>query len=205
MTQKRGKIFFISGPSGVGKGTLIDALRNRHPELIFPPSCTTRDPRPGEKEGETYYFISKEEFEAKIEAGDFLEYAVVHGGNFYGTLKEPLLKPIEEGKNVIREFDVQGFAQARERLDRNDFVSIFLQPAEDVETLVERIRARAPISDEEVAKRVTSMQKELDMAHIYDHQIISRAGQIEALIQDAETIINGPKSWWRRCLDRLKK
>ena len=65
--QKKGHIFFISGPSGVGKGTVIDLLRTRHPEFVFPPSCTTRDPRPGEVEGETYYFISKEEFEAKLQ------------------------------------------------------------------------------------------------------------------------------------------
>ncbi len=187
--MNKGKIFFISGPSGVGKGTLIDALRERHPEWEFPPSCTTRSPRPGEVEGKTYYFISKEEFEAKIKHGDFLEYAIVHGGNMYGTLKKPLLEPAQNGKVVIREFDVQGFLQAREILDRKDYESIFLKPAESIETLVKRIRERAPISDAEVEKRIESMQKELSKAKLYDHHITSYGGQIERMIQDAEAII----------------
>lgn len=189
LAMKKGKIFFVSGPSGVGKGTLINELRAKYPEWEFPPSCTTRDPRPGEVEGETYYFISKEKFESKIESGDFLEYAIVHGGNMYGTLKEPLLDPIKKGKIVIREFDVQGFMQAKEVLDRDDYVSIFLQPAEDVEALVERIRARAPISDEEVAKRIVSMKKELEKSKEYDHEIISEGGNIKKLVEDAEKII----------------
>ena len=84
--QPRGKIFFFSGPSGVGKGTLINHLRETRTDFVFPPSCTTRDPRPGEIDGETYYFITKQEFEAKIKAGDFLEYAHVHGDTYYGTL-----------------------------------------------------------------------------------------------------------------------
>lgn len=185
----RGKIFFFSGPSGVGKGTLINYLKENKTNWVFPPSCTTRDPRPGEKDGETYFFITKEEFEAKIEAGDFLEYAHVHGATYYGTLKEKILSPLDEGKNVIREFDVQGFSQARERLDRSDFVSIFLRPAEDLDTLVRRIKARAPISEEELTKRVNSMEKELSMADIYDYQIFSEDGNLEKLFADAEAII----------------
>ena len=184
-----GKIIFISGPSGVGKGTLINALRERHPDWIFPPSCTTRDPRPGEKEGETYYFISKDDFRARIENGEFLEYAEVHGGNLYGTLKAPLLDGVKNGKIVIREFDVQGFAQAKEILERDTYTSIFLTPAEEVEALVKRIRERAPITDSEVEQRIESMKKELNMAHIYDHKIISVGGKIDQMVADTESII----------------
>lgn len=187
--QSAGHIYFISGPSGVGKGTVIDLLRTRHPEFVFPPSCTTRDPRPGEKEGETYFFITKDEFKAKIEAGEFLEYAIVHGGNYYGTLKHKLLDPALAGKTVIREFDVQGFSQARKLLDRHLYTSIFIRPEGDnLDQLVERIQARAPISDEEVSKRVESMKKELDSAHIYDHQIISQDRQTEKLYREVEAI-----------------
>jgi len=192
MTSKSesGHIFFISGPSGVGKGTVIDLLRQRHPEFVFPPSCTTRDPRPGEVEGKTYFFVSKEEFKAKIEAGDFLEYAIVHGGNYYGTLRHKLLDPASEGKIVIREFDVQGFSQAREVLDRGLYTSIFIRPeGDDLDLLVERIHARAPISDEDLAQRVESMKKELALAEIYDHQVISVHQKIDDLYGAVENII----------------
>ena len=189
--MKHGKIFFFSGPSGVGKGTIIDHLREKYPEFVFPPSCTTRDPRPGEKDGETYYFITKDEFKAKIEAGEFLEYAEVHGGNFYGTLKQKLIEPVEQGKTVIREFDVQGFTQARERLPRDYYESIFIKPEEGEEELVRRIKARAPISDEDLAHRMESMKKELDKCDIYDHIIISKDGNLEHLFADTEKIVGG--------------
>ena len=186
---KQGKIIFISGPSGVGKGTLINALRERHPEFVFPPSCTTREPRPGEIDGKTYYFISKEAFEKRIKNGEFLEYAQVHGGHFYGTLKDLLLDGVKEGKTVIREFDVQGFAQAREKLPKEVYVSIFIQPAESVEQLVKRIKARAPISEEEVQKRITSMENEMAYAPYYDHKVTSHEGEIERMVEDAEKVI----------------
>ncbi|MCF7905953.1 guanylate kinase [Candidatus Gracilibacteria bacterium] len=185
-----GKIIFISGPSGVGKGTVISALRDRHPEWIFPPSCTTRDPRPGEKEGETYFYISREEFEKRIEEGAFLEYAEVHHGNLYGTLKAPLIDGVEQGKIVVREFDVQGFEQARERLSRDYYFSIFIKPAEDIETLVRRIRERdGTISDEEIERRVESMKKELSLEHLYDATVISVDEEIDRMIEDTEKII----------------
>ncbi len=187
--KKTGKIFFISGPSGVGKGTLIGELKKKYPEWEFPPSCTTREPRPGEVDGETYFFISKEEFKQKIEEGEFLEYAVVHGGNMYGTLKKLLLEPIKKGKIVIREFDVQGFEQAKEILDPSDFSSIFLKPVEPVEELVKRIKERAPISEDEINKRIESMEKELKKSEIYDYYIFSEGGKIEKLVKDAEEII----------------
>ena len=187
--MKTGKIFFISGPSGVGKGTIIDYLRTTYSDFVFPPSCTTRDPRPGEKDGETYYFISKEEFEAKIKSGDFLEYAQVHGGNYYGTLKKELVEPVESGKTVIREFDVQGYTQAKERLPREYFTSIFVYPAEGADSLIRRIRDRAPITDEELEKRMESMKNELQTADIYDHRILSEDRNLEKLFKDMEAIL----------------
>lgn len=186
---KQGKIIFISGPSGVGKGTLINALRERHPECLFPPSCTTRSPRPGEVDGKTYYFVSKEDFEQRLKDDAFLESAQVHGGHLYGTLKSPLLQGVKEGKVIIREFDVQGFEQARERLPKAFYVSIFLQPAEDVAHLIKRIKDRAPISEEEIQKRIKSMKKELASSKYYDYIITSFEGEIEALVKAAEAII----------------
>ena len=187
--KSRGKIFFFSGPSGVGKGTLIQMLQDAHPEWKFPPSCTTRDPRPGEVDGETYYFISKDEFLEKIEQDEFLEWAEVHHENWYGTLKRPLLEPIDRGEIVIREFDVQGFAAAKEKLNPSDFVSIFLVPAGGVGELVHRIRDRAPISDTDLALRMESMKSEFAQAKLYDHEILVENGNFEKMQKDAEKII----------------
>lgn len=185
----RGKIFFFSGPSGVGKGTLIHALRERHPDWVFPPSFTTRQPRPDEVDGETYHFISREEFHQKIADGDFLEYAVVHGGNLYGTDRHKLLAPLAEGKVVIREFDVQGFLSVKDRLPREDYHSLFIRPTGGVQELIRRIEQRAPISKEELEHRVESMGKEFQQAHLYDGTIISIDGEIEKMITDAEAVI----------------
>ncbi len=185
-----GKIIFISGPSGVGKGTLIDQLRERHPEWVFPPSCTTRSSRPGEIEGETYFFISHEEFEKKVRSGKFLEHAIVHGGESYGTLRQPLLDGVDSGKIVVREFDVQGFSQVRETLPKELYISIFLKPAEGVDTLVQRIQERAPITDIELAKRIESMKKELAQEKYYDYTVLSEQGEIEKMVADAEEIIS---------------
>jgi guanylate kinase len=189
MSLMRGKIFFFSGPSGVGKGTLIRMLQEKHPDWVFPPSCTTRDPRPGEVDGETYFFITQEEFSQRIKKGEFLEWAEVHGGNRYGTLLHKLVDPISEGKIVIREFDVQGFLQARERLPREDFVSFFITPEHGEQELIERILKRAPMPQEEIDCRMDSLQKELAESGKYDHILISRENQLDRLLADAESLI----------------
>lgn len=189
MGLMRGKIFFFSGPSGVGKGTLIRMLQKTHPEWVFPPSCTTRNPRPGEVDGETYFFITQEEFSRRIEKDEFLEWAEVHAGNRYGTLRHELVDPISEEKIVIREFDVQGFLQARERLPREDFVSIFIVPEHGEQELIERILKRAPMQKEEIERRMVSMRKELVEAGKYDHVLVSRENKLDQLLADAEQII----------------
>ena len=187
--MNKGKIIFFSGPSGVGKGTIINALRRKHPEWVFPPSCTTRNPRPNEVDGETYYFISETEFREKIAAGDFLEFAEVHGKTLYGTLKEKLIKPKNKGKIVIREFDVQGFTQAREKLNKSDYIGIFVAPHGGKEELIRRIKGRAPISDVELAARMVSLEKELSKKELYDHVVYSVNGKIRTMINEAEQII----------------
>lgn len=187
--MNKGKIIFFSGPSGVGKGTIINALRAKYPDWAFPPSCTTRAPRPGEIDGETYYFISEAEFRAKIAAGDFLEFAEVHGKTLYGTLKEKLIQPKNEGKIVIREFDVQGFTQAREMLEREDYVGIFVNVEGGKEELKTRITERAPIEAAELDARMVSYDQELSKIDLYDHVVYSVHGKIDEMIQEVEDII----------------
>jgi len=187
--MKKGKIFFISGPSGVGKGTLINGLKQKHPDWAFPPSCTTRDPRPGEVDGETYFYISKEEFKQKIKEDEFIEWAEVHGGNFYGTMKKPILDAVERGQIVIREIDIQWFLAAREKLPRELFTSIFIVTDRTVDQLIERIKGRAPITAEEIERRKESMIREMATAKYYDFEILAIDGDIEKLISDAEEII----------------
>jgi guanylate kinase len=187
--MKQGKIFFISGPSGAGKGTLIDALRNKFPQWIFPVSCTTRTPRDGEKDGETYFFISKTAFTEKIKQKEFLEYANVHGDNFYGTLKKPLLDGVQQGKIVIREFDVQGFMQAKEILPRESYVSIFLSAEGGAEELIRRINHREKMSKSEIEQRMISLEKELKLAEIYDFHLISKNNNQDQILSEMEKII----------------
>ncbi len=185
-----GHIYFISGPSGAGKGTVIDHLRQTQPDCVFPPSCTTREPRPGEVEGETYFFLTPDQFDEKVTNGDFLEWAWVHEKNRYGTLREKLITPAQNGKTVIREFDVQGFMAAQAALPRELYTGIFIKPAGSIDDLRERIIARAPMSNEELGLRMESLRKELASAAMYDHVVLSYHGEQSRLIADIEAIIN---------------
>lgn len=183
-----GKLFLILGPSGSGKGTVLSALRRRHPEFVFPLSCTTRPRRPQEKDGEIYHFISKPEFESKIAAGEFLEYATVHQAHYYGTLKQPILSALDAGKTVIREVDVQGLRSIRELIPPAQLVSIFLT-VPDWETLQRRILKRSDMSLEEMEHRYQSYLTEMTWQAECDHVIQSVEGEVEDLIARVERVI----------------
>ncbi len=146
-----GKLVLVVGTSGSGKGVLLKRAKELHSEIVFPVSCTTRAVRPGETEGETYYFVTKEEFDHKISEGEFLEWAE-YGGNKYGTLKSEIIPGLEEGKLVLREVEVQGARHIRECIpvENLTIVYIYAGPWPDLER---RIRERAPISDEELEAR----------------------------------------------------
>lgn len=183
-----GHLFLILGPSGSGKGTVLKALRQNHPEIVFPISCTTREPRPGEKDGEVYYFVSKDEFKHRMEQDEFLEWAVVHGENYYGTLKEEILKPLREGKTVIREVDVQGLRSIRELIPEEHLTSIFLT-VDGWETLQRRILKRSQLPQEELDRRHASFIHEMEWAKECDKVIVSVEGEIEQLITDTEAAL----------------
>ncbi len=182
-----GKLILILGPSGAGKGTVFSALRERHPDYVFPLSCTTREPRPGELDGVVYHFVSEEEFARRKAAGEFLETAVVHGKSHYGTLKEHILKPLEEGKVVVREVDVQGLRSIREFLP---ITSIFLT-VDSWETLRNRILRRSELSEEELERRHQSFLIEMQWADECDYEIQSVEGDIDGMIAQVEAAIEG--------------
>ncbi len=120
-----GKVFVITGPSGVGKGTLIERLLERIPELELSVSATTRAPRPGEIDGRDYHFLTPEEFDRRVGAADFLEHAT-YSGNRYGTLREEVERRLAEGRSVVLEIEVQGARQVREAMP--EAVQIFIAP-----------------------------------------------------------------------------
>ncbi len=184
----KGKLVLISGPSGVGKGTVISALKKQYPQFVYPISETTRQIRPGEKDGEVYHFISKEEFLQAKEAGDFLEVATVHQDNYYGTLKKPIMDALEAGLVVVREVDMQGFLSIKAVIPAENLVSIFLE-AENIEELLRRIARRGRLPEEEISRRMESARKELALAPMYDYRVKSLENQIDTCVADVEKII----------------
>lgn len=183
-----GKLILVVGPSGSGKGTVISELKKRHPEYVFSISATTRAIRPGEKDGEVYDFLSREEFEAGISRGDFLEYAEVHQNNYYGTLKKPILDAISVGKIVVREVDIQGFESIRSLIPREQLISIFLV-VNDLNELKMRILNRGKLPEEEIERRMESARREIAKSGECDYRIDSPHGQIPKIVDEVEKII----------------
>lgn len=187
--SKKGKLFLILGPSGVGKGTIIKILKEKYTEFYFPTSVTTRSIRPGEKEGDVYHFISKEEFEQKIENNELLEYAIVHNNDYYGTLKAAIQKPLADGKTIIREVDMQGVISIKELIPKEQLTTIFIS-APDHETLVKRIQGRSELPPDEIKRRMESAKKEFQYSDQCDYIVPSLDNQIAKAVQDVIDIIN---------------
>ncbi len=188
--QSAGKLVLLIGPSGVGKSVILRRLRQTHPDYHFPRSATTRPRREGEGT-ELYRFVTEEEFDRLLAENAFLETAVVHGAARYGTLKEEILPFIEQGRTVIREVDVQGFNAIRRDLlfagpdAPYRLQSIFIVP-ENTEQLIRRITRRAPISEEELQRRIASMDTELAYADDCTDQIVNTDGKLEETIEAVE-------------------
>jgi len=188
MTNSKGKLILIVGPSGSGKGTIIKGLRERHPEWVYPVSCTTRARRPGEEDGLVYHFISKEEFEKGISDGRFLEYAVVHEKGYYGTDRDEILGALNDGKVVVREIDIQGFHSISKVVSTEQLLTIFVE-AGDLDELKKRISERGKLPEEEVMRRMDSARKEIAQAGECDYRIVNEYGKVKEAVEKVDEII----------------
>ena len=163
-------ILVLSGPSGAGKSTIINAASDEIGEYYFSISTTTREPRMGEKDGVDYFFVSKKEFEEDIKAGNFLEYAQVHG-NYYGTSLKPVKAALAEGMLVIFDIDIQGHRLVRAKMD-DITTSAFITPP-TLKELETRLRARCTDDEEVILRRIANAKKEILAVGEYDFTIIN--------------------------------
>jgi guanylate kinase len=165
----RDQLFVLSGPSGAGKSTLRERIRKRLPDLWYSVSYTTRAPRPGERDGKDYYFVSPETFAATVKARGFVEWARVHE-HCYGTPREQVVRHLEDGREVLLEIDVQGARQVKIEMPQACF--IFVLPP-DVETLKKRLRRRATEAEPEMQTRLERAAREMAEAPWYDYLIVN--------------------------------
>ncbi|WP_296128441.1 guanylate kinase [uncultured Anaerococcus sp.] len=185
--MKKGFLLVISGPSGVGKGTVLHDLMNTQSNLVYSVSATTRKKRDGEIEGVSYFYKTHEEFEDMISKGDFLEYAHVHN-NYYGTPREFVENKINEGKIVILEIDVQGALNVKKNTDNGVF--IFLAPP-SLQELKRRIVGRGTETDEDINIRMSNARKELEHIKDYDYLVVN--DHLNSAITSVNEIINAEK------------
>lgn len=166
--MRKGLLFVVSGPSGTGKGTVCNRLTEQL-EITVSISMTTRKPRVGETEGESYYFVTKEAFKEMLEQGGLLEYAEVYG-NYYGTPKTKVLEKLEEGKDVLLEIDIQGALNVKKAFP--DCILIFLLPP-SLEELERRIVARGTETEDAIRLRLGESVRELHSVYEYDYRIVN--------------------------------
>lgn len=183
----RGKFVSVVGPTGSGKDTLINHAKAVHPDIILSVSCTTREPREGEKDGKDYYFLTREQFEERIAHGGFLEWAEF-GGNYYGTPKKEVEEAIGAGSLIMSDVEVQGVRKMRESMPRDEFSTIYVD-AGSWETLSARARARAPISAEELAKRKARYEDEETFKHEATYVVHNPDGKLDQAKEEMLMIV----------------
>jgi guanylate kinase len=186
-------LLVVSAPSGAGKSSLCNRLVEKFPEMIYSISCTTRAPRGREQDGVHYHFLSEADFVARMERGEFLEHALVHG-NRYGTLKQTVMDALLQGRDIIMDIDVQGAKQIRlaceamrdDELIKQSLVDIFIAPP-SMDELQRRLCGRATDSAEVIAKRMHNAEDEMKHQPYYQHTVIN--DDFENALDDLSKII----------------
>jgi guanylate kinase len=198
--SRYGILFVISAPSGAGKTTLVDALRQT-PEFVYSVSCTTRPARAGEIEGEDYRFLSEADFLARAKAGEFLEHARVHG-HHYGTLLKPILANLKDGVDVLIDIDTQGAATIRNCKDgfvRQALTDVFIMPP-DLEELRRRLKKRGTETEAQIELRLATASREMELWHDYRYTIISQS--VEEDLQKFRHIMGAERYLSRRLIQK---
>lgn len=196
----KGLLVVISGPSGVGKGTVRKALFEREGhDLVYSVSMTTRKPREGETEGKEYYFVTKEEFEKKISEGKMLEYAEFVN-NYYGTPLDKINEQLESGKEVVLEIEVQGAMQVKEKM--KDAVFIFIAPP-SMASLYERLTGRGTETEEVIKERCEKAKREVGLANMYDYIVVN--DEVKNAADKIIAIIRAEHAKTKRTIDKYQK
>lgn len=200
----RGVLLVVAGPSGVGKGTMIRRLLQRYPRVRLSVSCTTRQPRPGEVNGRDYWFVSGEEFQRMRDAGELLEWAVVHQDIWYGTPRAPVEEAMARGEDIILEIDYQGARSVR-RLMGDQAALVFVAPP-SWQALIDRLRGRHTEAPEDLAKRLASARREIAHMDMFDYVIIN--DDLDGAVRELEAILvaerhRTPRLDWQELQQRL--
>lgn len=178
--MKRGLLFVVSGPSGSGKGTIVQKAREKR-DFLLSVSATTRAPRKGEEDGVHYYFISKEDFESRIAEGRMLEYTRYSGsGQYYGTPKDPVEKALASGKDVLLEIEIDGAMQIKKQMP--EAILIFVT-APSLELLRARLIGRGSETEESLENRLMRAKEELSLADRYDYLIVNEEGKSDEAVE----------------------
>lgn len=195
--NKRGMLMILSGPSGCGKGTVLQSLLNKRDDTVVSVSVTTRAARPGEQDGVHYFFRSREEFERMIQNDELLEYAE-YNGNYYGTPLPPIERWLEQGKNVVLEIEVQGAEKVMRKLP--DAVSLFIVPP-SMENLEQRLRGRGTETEEVILGRLAAAKREFAAAKLYQYIVCNDT--VEHAVAQIETVLQAETMRYTRMQDIL--
>lgn len=187
--KKYPHLFVLSGPSGVGKDSVLRCIREQMPEIRIAVTATTRAPRPGEVDGHNYYFVSQDKYVEMQNTGELLAPALVHG-NWYGAPMGPIRRSLDEGHDVLLKIDVQGAAHVREVV--RGIISIFLAPP-SLQQLMARLRRRHTEDDEELRARLEVAPYEVAQLAHYDYAVVNREGQLEDAVENVSCIIRSTR------------